>query len=166
MTDLDRALALVNDSSLTLEQRADAYAQLRILRREIDRILKSRRVRDLEHAIAKQMLDAGVREYGLVRLSMKSIAPKYRCNDPDYYTDVGVIDAMAELSAVPEYAPWLVRIPEHLEVRTADLGKALASGDPAARRLFNDLQRMKLRTSEGKEPVLSAAEPVTETVAA
>ena len=166
MTDITTALAAVSDTSLTVEQQADAYARLRQLRREIDRILKSRPVRDLEHRLAIVMDEAGTREYGMVRMTLKSIAPRYVCNDPANYMDVGVIDAMAELSTVPEYAPWIRRVPEHLEIVTADLGKAIASGDPAARRLFNDLQRMKLRTAEGKEPVLTVAEPPAEVEAA
>ena len=157
MTDITTALAAVTDSSLTVEQQADAYAHLRQLRREIDRILKSRPVRDLEHRLAIVMDEAGTREYGMVRMTLKSIDPKWPVNTPENWVDYGVQDDLKALS--DEYEAFIRHVPEHYEVVPKALADAMRAGDPAALRLWGICKDRKYRTAEGKEPVLTVAEP-------
>ena len=159
MTDITTALATVSDTSLSVEQQADAYARLRQLRREIDRILKSRPVRDLEHRLAIVMDEAGTREYGMVRMTLKSIDPKWPVNMPENWVDYGVQDDLKALRDEPDYEPFIRHVPEHYEVIPKALADAMRAGDPAALRLWGICKDRKYRTAEGKEPVLTVAEP-------
>lgn len=157
--ELGAAHVALMDSSLTIAEQAEAYARLRQLRREIDRILKSRPVRDLEHRLAIVMDEAGTREYGMVRMTLKSIDPKWPVNMPDNWGDYGVQDDLKALS--DEYEAFIRHVPEHYEVIPKALADAMRAGDPAALRLWGICKDRKYRTAEGKEPVLTVIEPPT-----
>ena len=166
MIDTTTALAAVNNTSLTTEQQADAYASLRQLRRELDRILKSPRVRDLEHRLAILMDEAGVREYGAIRMTLKSIDPRWTVNDPGNWVDAMVQDDLAALAEEQQYEPFIRKVPAHYEIVPKALADAMRSGDPAAQRLWNMCKERRYRTAEGREPVLTVAEPPSEVKAA
>jgi hypothetical protein len=159
MTDVTTALAAITDSSLSIERKADAYARLRQLRREIDRLLKSRPVRDLEHQLVVLMDDAGTREYGDVRMTLKSIEPKWTVNAEGNWVDYGVQDDLKALAEEEGFAPFIKHVVEHYEIVPKALADAMRAGDPAALRLWGICKDRKYRTVEGREPVLTVTEP-------
>lgn len=164
MIDTTTALAIIGDASVTIDQQAQAYAGLRQLRRELDRILKSPRVRDLEHRLAIAMDEAGVREYGAVRMTLKSIDPRWPVNEPGNWTDAMVQDDLAALAE--DYEAFIRHVPAHYEIVPKALADAMRMGDPAALRLWTLCKERRYRTAEGKEPVLTVTEPPSETRAA
>lgn len=166
MMDTQTALAAVTNQSLTIEQQADAYAAIRQLRRELDRILKSGRVRDLEHRLAILMDEAGVREYGAVRMTLKSIDPRWPVNEPGNWVDAMVQDDLAALADEQQYEAFIRHVPAHYEVVPKALVDSMRSGDPAALRLWMICKERKYRTAEGKEPVLTVIEPPSKVEAA
>ena len=166
MTDITTTLAVVTDASLTFEQRIEGYARLRQARREIDRFLKSPAVRDLEHRLAIVMDETGTREYGMVRMTLKSIDPKWPVNTPENHGDYGVQDDLKALRDEPDYEPFIRHVVEHYEVIPKALADAMRAGDPAALRLWGICKDRKYRTATGREPVLTVAEPPSEVKAA
>lgn len=166
MIDPQTALAAVGNNALAIEQQRDAYAALRQLRRELDRILKSPRVRDLEHRLAILMDEAGVREYGAVRMTLKSIDPRWPVNDPGNWDDAMVQDDLAALAEDQGFEPFIRKVPAHYEIVPKALADSMRAGDPAALRLWSLCKERKYRTAEGREPVLTVAEPPSEVKAA
>lgn len=166
MIDTTTALTAVTNNHLPIEQQATAYVAIRQLRRELDRILRSPRVRDLEHRLAIHMDEEGLRELGGVKMTLKSIDPRWPVNDPGNWVDSGVQDDLAALIEEQQYEPFIRHVPDHYEVIPKVLADAMRSGDPAALRFWSMCMDRKYRTREGKEPVLTVTEPPSETKAA
>lgn len=152
------ALTAVADASIPLEDRAGIYAVLRSIRLKIDRALRPVGP-EIQHAMA----EANAEQWGPIRLSWKSVDPRYRCNEPDNWGDDSVQETLAIWNAdtrfrTPEGEPWVRQIPEHFEVDTKALGSAMAAGDPHARTLFGLLREYRYRTEEGRAATLTVAE--------
>lgn len=153
------ALASVQDESLPMEDRAGYYAVLRTIRLHIDRAL-----RPVGPEIQRAMAEANAESWGPIRLTWKSVDPKYRCNDPDNWGDDSVQETLAIWNAdtrfrTPGGEPWVRHIPDHFEVDTRALGAAMAAGDPHARTLYGLIREYGYRTEEGRAATLTVAEP-------
>lgn len=156
---VDDALAAVNDTSLPIEDRAGIYALLRSLRLQIDRA-----IRPTGPEIQAAMAAAGAERWGPIRLTWKSIDPRYVCNDPDNWQDDSVQEALGVWNADrrfrgPDGEPWVREIPRHFEVDTKALGAAMAAGDPNARTLYGLIREYGFRTEEGRAATLTVDEP-------
>ena len=150
---LDAAIGAVADPKLPSEQRGAVYAGLRRLKLQIDRAL-----RPVTKEIELAMVQADAREWGPLRLTWKAIDPKYPCNDPGNWDDAGVQQDLSDWSQSSSYRPFIRRVPAHLEVDTAELGAAVANGDPGARELYGLLNEKRYRTEEGRAPSLTVKE--------
>lgn len=150
---LDQAIEAVADTNLPMEQRGAVYAGLRRLRLAIDRAL-----RPVTKEIELAMVQADASEWGPLRLTWRAIDPKYPCNDPGNWDDAGVQDQLAEWRRHTAYRPFIRPVPAHLEVDTAELGAAVANGDPGARELYGLLNEKRYRTEEGRAPTLTVRE--------
>lgn len=153
------ALEAVTDPTLSLEDRAGIYAVLRNIRLRIDRALRPVG-QEIQHAMA----EANAESWGPIRLTWKSVDPRYVCNDPDNWDDDGVQEALAVWNAdtrfrTPTGEPYVKHIPDHFEVDTKTLGAAMAAGDPAARQLYGLIRENGYRTEEGRAATLTVAEP-------
>jgi hypothetical protein len=153
------ALDAVQNRDLPLEDRAGIYAVLRHIRLRIDRAL-----RPVGPEIQEAMAAANAEAWGPIRLSWKSVDPRYVCNDPDNWGDDGVQETLAVWNAdtryrTPDGEPYIRHIPDHFEVDTKSLGAAMAAGDPTARELYGLIREHGFRTEEGRAATLSVVEP-------
>lgn len=155
---VDDALAVVQDTSLPIEQRAPSYAVLRRMRLQIDRAIRS-----VGQEIQAAMAAVDATEWGPIRLSWKAVDARYPANDEGNWDDDGVQSVLSEWAANPRYqspdgTPWVIRIPAHCEIATAALGAAIAAGDPAARELYRLIREKDYRTEEGRTATLAVVE--------
>lgn len=153
------AITAVGNPELPLEDRAGIYAVLRSIRLKIDRA-----IRPVGPEIQEAMAAANAESWGPIRLSWKSVDPRYRCNDSDNWGDDSVQETLAVWNAdtrfrSPEGEPWVREIPRHFEVDTRALGAAMAAGDPHARTLYGLIREYGYRTEEGRAATLTVVEP-------
>lgn len=150
---IDQAVEVVSDPSVPIAQRGLVYAGLRQLRLRIDRVL-----RPVTQEIEMAMVAANAREWGPLRLTWRSVDVRWPVNDPGNHEDLTVQELLEEWRADPGYRPFVKEIPHHLEIDTAALGEAVHMGDPGAVALWEELNRRRLRTDEGKAASLSVRE--------
>lgn len=156
---IDDALVAVSNAELTIEDRASIYAVLRSIRLRIDRAL-----RPVGPEIQEAMARAGAESWGPIRLTWKSVDPRYVCNDPANWEDDSVQETLAVWNAdtrfrTPEGEPYVRHIPSHFEVDTKALGVGLGARDPRAHDLYKLIREYGYRTEEGRAATLTVAEP-------
>lgn len=149
---LDSALAAVADPAVRIDDRAALYAALYQLRRRITRAIDPAR-----HELAEHMVRNDIRRLGPISLSSTSIDAAYPCNDPENWADATVQDALAVLESRADTAPYVRRVPEHLEIDTAALGADCARGMAPALGLLAQLKEHRWRTEAGRSVGLRVA---------
>jgi hypothetical protein len=162
MTDLVRvslppaitdAMNAVADRSLAVDDRAAVYAVLHRIQLLINRALRPAKDELIAH------LEAHGGELGPLSLKSTAVDVVYECNLEDNWGDVTIQDAMGMLKRIaPDY---IRHVPEHYEIRTAELGRGIAAGDPVARELHAEMNRRGWRTTGGRRTSLAVREAPT-----
>jgi hypothetical protein len=144
------AMEGVQDRSLSIDDRAAFYAILHQIQLRINRALRPAKDDLIAH------LEAHGGELGPLSLKSTAVDVVYECNLEENWDDVTIQDAMAMLKRIaPDY---IRHVPEHYEIRTAELGKGIAAGDPVARELHAEMNRRRWRTTGGRRTSLSVRE--------
>ncbi len=145
------AMEAVQDRSLPIEDRAAVYSVLHQIQLRINRALKA-----AKDDIVIAVDDAPDKRLGPLSIRATAIDAKWPCNDEENWTDATVQDAMAMLHKIaPDY---IRHVPEHYEIRTAELGRGVYDADPVARELHAECKRRGWRTEEGRRLSLAVRE--------
>lgn len=148
---LDVALGVLTDPVASPDDKAAAYAALHQVQLRINRALKATKDELIAH-----MESNGFRDMGPLSVKSTAIDVKWPANDEDNWGDFTVQEAMEVYAKIaPDY---FRHVPEHWEVRTAELGAGVAAGDPAAKRLHRELKEHGWRTEEGRRLSLAVRE--------
>lgn len=148
---IDRAVVIVGDSLAPIEDRGASYALLHQIQLRINRVLRKAKD-DLIIYIESNNLKA----LGPLSIKATSIDAHYPVNDEGNWDDAGTQE---ELEQYAKLAPdFIRRVPEHFEIRTAELGAAVHAGDPVARQLWTVCQERGWRKDEGKRLSLAVQE--------
>jgi hypothetical protein len=151
--ELAQPYELVSDPSQPLADRVAFYAVLQQLKLRIER-----RLREVKHGIAEEMLRDGEEAIGPVSVAWSAVDVTYSCNEPDNWTDAMVQDTLRDV--VWPVAPEYVRhIPDHLEIDAGALGRGVAVGDPVAIQLHRELDRRGWRHVGRRVRGLKVKEP-------
>lgn len=149
---LDTALEALDDTALTVDDRAAAYGVLHQVQLRINRAL--RKVRD---ELILHMERNDLKALGPLTVKSTAIDVRWPCNDEANWTDATVQDTLRDL--IRPVTPEFVRhVPEHYEIRTAELGEAVHLGDPAALQLHRELKDRGWRTEVGRRLSLAVKE--------
>lgn len=148
---LDATLRQLTDPSLPIEDRAATYSVLHRIQ-----LLVNRALRPVKDELIVHMETSGVRKLGPLSVSSSAIDVKWPCNDEGNWGDLTVQDAMETFAKVaPEY---FRHVPDHWEVRTAELGAGIAAGDPVAKQLHAEMKAHGWRTEEARRLSLKVDE--------
>jgi len=146
------ALTALGDRALTIEDRAGAYAVIHQVQLRLNRAL--RKVRD---ELIAYLTDNDLKALGPLSVRSVPVDVEYRCNDEGNWGDATVQDTMRDviLPVAPEYVRL---VPEHYEIRTAELGKGVVLGDPVALQLHRELKARGWRTEAGRRLSIAVQE--------
>jgi hypothetical protein len=148
---LDQALDVVGNSLATPEDRGAAYALLHQVQLRINRVLRKAKDELILH-----MEREGLRSMGPLSVKATAIDPRYPVNDEGNWADAGVQE---ELQLLAKIAPdFIHRVPEHYEIRTAELGAAVHAGDPVAIQLYTMCKERRWRVEDGRRLSLAVTE--------
>ena len=135
----------------TVDDRAAAYSVLHQIQLRINRALRAAKDDLIVH-----MESNGLRDMGPLSVKATAIDVRWPCNDEGNWADSTVQEAMEQYARIaPEY---FRHVPDHWEVRTAELGAGVASGDPVAKRLHREMKAHGWRTEEGRRLSLAVRE--------
>lgn len=150
-TTIQRALEVLDNQMVTIEDRGGAYALLHQIQLRINRALKKHKDELILHIEGNKL-----KALGPLSVKATAIDVAWPCNDESNWTDLTVQDAMQMLAKVaPEY---IRHVPDHYEIRTAELGAAVHAGDPVARQLHAECKARGWRTEEGRRLSLAVQE--------
>ena len=161
--EVKQALSHVSDSSIPIEQRAQSYAALRVLKLSIDRATRDAG-KELQAVLAQLAAEQGNDRvtYGPLRLKWSAFDVSWPVNDPGNWIDDGVQqllhDWRAALGDVPGDEAIIVDVPAHLEVNTRALGSAVHAGIRSARAFWTELNEQGLRKEEGRRASLEVVD--------
>lgn len=148
---LDQALDVVSNSLAAPDDRAASYALLHQVQLRINRVL--RKVKD---DLILHMEREGLRSMGPLSVKATAIDPRYPVNDEGNWADAGVQE---ELGLLVKIAPdFIRRVPEHYEIRSAELGAAVHAGDPVALQLYTMCKERRWRVEDGRRLSLAVTE--------
>ena len=151
LVEVKQALAHVQDTSLPIEQRAQSYASLRVLKLAIEAILAALAAEHGEHV-----------QYGPLKLKWRAVGVAWPVNDPGNWTDDGVQqllhDWQAALGELEGDEAIITEVPEHLEVNTRALGAAVHAGIRSARAFWSELNDQRLRVEEARAASLEVVD--------
>ena len=145
------AMEAVQDRALAIEDRAALYGVLHQIQLRVNRALKA-----AKDDLIVYLESSGLRELGPLSVKATAIDVAWPANDPGNWIDSGVQEAMELYAKVaPEY---FRHVPEHWELRTAELGAGVAAGDPVAVRLHRECRAKGWRTEAGRRLSLAVRE--------
>lgn len=145
------ALDLLANPATSRDDKAALWAVLHQWQLRINRVLRAEK-----DALIVSMERDGLRDLGPLSIKSSSIDPAWPCNDEGNWGDAGVQDAMQMLAKIaPDY---IRHVPDHFEIRTAELGKGVVEGDPVARELHAECKRRGWRTEAGRRLSLAVRE--------
>lgn len=148
---IDQALAVVADDSANVEDRGASYALLHQVQLRINRAL-----RKAKDDLIVYIESNGLKSLGPLSIRASAIDAHYPVNDEGNWADAGVQEEMEQLAKI---APDFIRhVPDHYEIRTAELGAAVHAGDPVAMQLWTMCKERRWRVEEGKRLSLAVAE--------
>jgi hypothetical protein len=148
---IERALDVVGNRLVTPEDRGAAYALLHQIQLRINRALRKAKDDLIIHLESNHL-----RSMGPLSVKATAIDVAYPCNDEGNWADATIQE---ELEAYHRLAPDFIRkVPEHYEIRTAELGAGVHAGDPVARQLHAVAKERGWRTEEGRRLSLAVAE--------
>lgn len=134
-----------------VDDRAAAYAVLHQIQLRINRAL-----RGAKDDLIVYMESNGLRDMGPLSVKATAVDVRWPANDEGNWGDSTIQEAMELYAKVaPDY---FRHVPEHWEVRTAELGAGVASGDPVAIRLHRELKNHGWRTEEGRRLSIAVKE--------
>lgn len=157
---IDAAVRTVSDTSAPIDDRAAVYGVLHALQLYINRHL-----RPVKDELIVHMEREGIRKLGPLSVTSSAVDVKWPCNAEGNWGDAGIQQAMRELYAGPT-REYVRHVPEHYEIRTAELGAGVAAGDPIAKDLHAELKRRGWRTEEARRLSLKVDEARREEKAA
>lgn len=147
------ALTAVADPRTPPEDRLALYALLTAIKRRIDTSLGTyaRKGPSVKSELTEYLVRHG-EELGPTYIAWEAYDVAWPCNDEMNWADAGVQDAMAMLAKIaPDY---IRHVPEHYEIRTAELGAGIAAGDPVARELHRECKNRGWRVEGGRRAAL------------
>lgn len=135
----------------TIDDRAAAYAVLHQVQLRINRALRAAKDELIVH-----MESNGLRDMGPLSVKATALDVRWPANDEGNWADSTVQEAMETYAKIaPDY---FRHVPDHWEVRTAELGAGVASGDPVAIQLHREMKAQGWRTEEGRRLSLAVKE--------
>lgn len=148
---IDRALDVVSNSLAVPEDRGAAYALLHQVQLRINRVL-----RKAKDDLILHMEREGLRSMGPLSVKATAIDPRYPVNDEGNWADAGTQEELEQLAKIaPDF---IRRVPEHFEIRTAELGAAVHAGDPVAIQLYQHCNERRWRVEDGRRLSLAVSE--------
>jgi hypothetical protein len=148
---IERAVEVVGNRLVTIEDRGAAYALLYAIQLRINRALRKAKDDLIVHLESN-----GLKAMGPLSIKATAIDVAWPVNSEGNWGDAGTQE---ELEAYRKVAPDFIRhVPEHYEIRTAELGAAVHAGDPVARQLHTIAKERGWRTEEGRRLSLAVSE--------
>jgi hypothetical protein len=154
---IQRALDVVSNPLIPIEDKGAAWAILwRIQNRIRKAIGVGQRGMTIQHEIIAHMEANHLKAMGPLSVKASAIDPHYPVNDEENWGDAGTQE---ELELLTKVAPdFIRRVPEHFEIRTAELGSAVHDGDPVAIQLWTMCKERRWRVEDGKRLSLAVSE--------
>jgi hypothetical protein len=148
---IDSALAALSDRSLSIDDRAAAYGVLHQVQLRMNRALRAVKDELITHLVSNDL-----RELGPLSVKYTAFDVEWPCNDEENWADLNVQEAMETYAKIaPDY---FRHVPEHWEVRTAELGQGIAEGDPVAKQLHRQMKEHGWRVEGGRRASLAVKE--------
>lgn len=148
---IERAIAVMDNRMVTIEDRGAAYALLHQIQLRINRALRKAKDDLIVHLESNHL-----KAMGPLSIKATAIDVAWPVNAEGNWGDAGVQE---ELQAYSKIAPDFIRhVPDHYEIRTAELGVAVHAGDPVARQLHQMAKERGWRTEEGRRLSLAVTE--------
>ena len=142
--------------SATVDDRAAAYAVLHQVQLRINRSLRA-----AKDDLIVYMESNGLHDMGPLSVKATAVDVRWPANDEGNWGDATVQEAMEQYARIaPDY---FRHVPDHWEVRTAELGAGVASGDPVAVRLHREMKTHGWRTEQARRLSLAVREPRKDT---
>lgn len=150
---IDSALSALSDTRLSIEDRAAAYGVIHQVQLRMNRAL--RKVKD---ELIVYMEREGMKALGPLSIRSTAFDVEWPCNAEANWEDATIQDTFRDV--ILPLAPEFVRhVPEHYEIKTAELGAAVHAGDPVAIQLHRELKDRGWRTEGGRRLSIAVAEP-------
>lgn len=148
---IERAIEVVSERGLSIEDRGAAYAVLHQIQLRINRALRKAKDDLIIHIEGNHL-----KALGPLSVKATPIDVAWPCNAEGNWGDAGVQEELQTYSTVaPDY---IRHVPPHYEIRTAELGAGVHAGDPVARKLHTIAKERGWRTEEGRRLSLAVAE--------
>jgi hypothetical protein len=148
---IQEALRRLQDPETPRDDKLALYAVFHQFQLRVNRVLRAEK-----DGLIAAMEREGLREIGPVFIKASAIDVKWPCNDEGNWADANVQEAMETYAKIgPEY---FRHVPDHWEVRTAELGQGIAEGDPVAKQLHRQMKEHGWRTEEGRRLSLAVKE--------
>ena len=152
---IDIALDALTDTTLTVEDRAAAYAVIHQVQLRLNRAL--RKVKD---EIITYIVGNDLRSLGPVSVKSTAFDVAWPCNDEGNWQDSMVQDTMRDI-LLPIAPEFIRKVPAHLEIRSRELGEAVHMGDPLALQVWRECSDRGWRTEGGRRLSLEVKEART-----
>lgn len=148
---IERAIEVLGERELSIEDRGAAYAVLHQIQLRINRALRKAKDDLIVHIEGNHL-----KALGPLSIKATPIDVAWPCNAEGNWGDAGLQE---ELEAYRKIAPDFIRaVPAHYEIRTAELGAAVHGGDSVARQLHTIAKDRGWRTEEGRRLSLAVRE--------
>jgi len=146
-------MTILADPEYRLEDRAAAFAVLQQVKLRLDRALKASR-----DDLIVGMERAGLRDLGPLSIKSSAVDPSYPCNASENHEDIGVQEAMAELRRDAATRPYVVAVPQHLEINVLALAADVQLGVQVALNLYRELRKRGWRIERHRRKSLAVRE--------
>lgn len=149
---INDAMAGLTDADESLDNRVAFYSLLHTVQLRINRVLRKAKKDGLVEEIVRDHPEG----IGPVTVAWEAFDVEWPVNDEDNWQDAGLQE---QLSVYALLAPDYIRhVPDHFEIRTADLGAGVQAGDPVALQLHRDCKDRRWRTEGGRRAALKVRE--------
>lgn len=148
---IEDGFAILENPDASPEDKGAVYAVLHQIQLRINR-----KLRTVKDDLIVHMERNRLKEMGPLSVKATAIDVAWPVNAEENWGDLTV---QSELADYAKIAPEYVRhVPDHLEIRTAELGAGVHAGDPVARQLHATLKERGYRTEEGRRLSLQVKE--------
>lgn len=145
------ALNVLADPATSVDDRAAVYAYLHQVQLRINRALRKSKDELIVH-----MESNGLRDMGPLSVKATAFDVEWPVNAEDNWADLTVQE---ELAMFAQIAPDYIRhVPDHFEIRTAELGAGVHASDPVAVELHKHAKERRWRTEGGRRLSLAVKE--------
>jgi hypothetical protein len=155
---LQVAMSAVQDSSISVNDRAAMYGWLYAVKRQIDRALGTytRGKATAKSELTEHIVREDLEELGPLYVTWEPFDVAYPVNDEGNWGDAGVQEQLETFAKIA--SEYIRHVPEHYEVNTSALGEGLSLNDPVAKELHRACKDRGWRIEGGRRAALRVRE--------